>query len=245
MTYGRRLYLLEAAGLQSFARPPLQAGQPPRVTFVTPALARASAIVENGELTRFDIDLIQPQGKEASLNADPTRTFGAARAQLHLIRRGGGFIDVALKIEGATIGEGYKPAFGGDLMLIELRGKLTQAQALDQLEAGAESAFDGIEHWRNAMGALEIDNLMLDWGPVKTNLKGSIGLDEAHEPSGKLAGLFDASEALGSFMRGNFSGAPQGQLALTLEFKDGDVDATASSAAAAPASAGAPGPAAP
>ena len=59
-SYNLDRYIFEVTGLQSFARPPATRGSVPRVTYVTPAIARASAILSNGRLARFDIDLWEP-----------------------------------------------------------------------------------------------------------------------------------------------------------------------------------------
>src|SRR3954468_10058135 len=75
LAYGRNRFIFEATGLQSFARPPLQPGSVPRVTQMTPAIARASAILTEGKLTRFDLDLWGVQAKEATLGANPNETF--------------------------------------------------------------------------------------------------------------------------------------------------------------------------
>lgn len=235
LTYGRPQFLLEAAGLQSFARPPLVAGQPPRVIFMTPALARASVFLRDGALLRFDLDLVRPEAKDASQSADPTRSFGAARAQLHLLRRPNNLFDVVMRIDGGRLGAGYMPALGGELALIELKAKLMQVQALDGLETRSESVFDATETWRRGGGTLAVENLALNWGAVKTNLTGAIGLDDNHNASGALAGPVDASGVLGTLLKGVFGGSPDGQIVLSLQFKDGDIKVGASSAAVAPA----------
>ncbi|MSP95402.1 MAG: DUF2125 domain-containing protein [Alphaproteobacteria bacterium] len=239
MTYGRPMFLVEADGLQSFARPPLEAGQVPRVIFVTSAQARASVILRDGGLLRFDLDMLRPDGKDASQDADPARTFSAARAQFHLLRRADNTIDVVTRIDGAMLGAGYMPALSGELPLIELKGKLMQAQAFEGLQTRTASVFDATEDWRRSGGALAVENLALNWGPVRTNLTGIIELDDNHNPSGALAGPVDAGGVLGTLLRGMFSGAPDGKILLSLQFKDGDIKvgagATAPAGAAAPA----------
>ena len=99
LSYGPPHYVLEASGLQSFARPPLVQGDVPRVIYVTPAVARASAIFSEGKLARFDLDVWEPQGKNATQGADPNLTFSAARAQFHALRRPNNVLDIVMKIE--------------------------------------------------------------------------------------------------------------------------------------------------
>ncbi len=77
LTYRNNLYVLEVAGLQSFELPG-EPGQPSRVTHITPAIARASAILQDGRLTRFDLDLQNVEAKDAR---------AAPEAEPHLPRR--------------------------------------------------------------------------------------------------------------------------------------------------------------
>jgi hypothetical protein len=106
-SYNLNRYIFEVTGLQSFARPPAKPGNVPRVMYMTPAIARASAILSNGRLARFDMDLWETQTKDATQGADPNRNFSADRAQLHLLARPDDTIDVATQINNARIGAGY------------------------------------------------------------------------------------------------------------------------------------------
>jgi hypothetical protein len=222
MSYNATRFIMEAAGLQSFARPGA-AGGPPNVITVQPALARASAILVNGRLARFDLDVLGPKGKDASLNADATRTFAADRAQLHLLRRADGSIDVAMKIENADVGKGYGLKFGGKIPLIDLRGKVDQAGALDALSSGSESVAQAADDWRGKNGALEVQRLALDWDGVKTDMTGALSLDEAHRLTGALTGAFNPGDALRAVTGGKFGLQLSGETPLTLLFKDGDI----------------------
>src|SRR5215468_4219574 len=82
--YDQNRFIFEADGLQSIAFPPVMPGTVPRVFFLTPGIARASAILTQGKLARFDLDLWELQAREATLGADPKRGVTADRAQLHL-----------------------------------------------------------------------------------------------------------------------------------------------------------------
>ena len=108
-SYDAGHFIFEADGLQSFAWP-RDAGQPPRVLYITPAIARASAILQHGELTRFDIDYLGLQLKEATLGVSGDRSFTATRAQLHLLGQPDKSIAVALKVDDAKIGAGFRAA---------------------------------------------------------------------------------------------------------------------------------------
>src|SRR5580765_8477321 len=224
LTYGRPLYILEAAGLQSFEQPG-EPGTVPHVTFLTPAIARASVILSQGKLARLDVDIWQPDGKDATQGADPARTFSAARAQLHLLNASSNTFDVAARIDAAHLGTGYRPALGGDIGLIELRGKLLKRDALDGLSGGAQSVFDATERWRQADGKLQVDKLALNWAAVKTELQGELGLDGLHRPQGALSGSIDAGTLVSMLSGGklNLSSATDAKTTFSLQFKDGDV----------------------
>ena len=189
LSYRDDQFIFEAEGLQSLTRPPLSPATAPRVILATPAIARASAVLVQGRLTRFDLDLWEPQAKEASQGADPKRTFTAGRAQLHLLSRADNTIDVAMQIDKARIGAGFA---GGasevSLPQIVLRAKLTQADALDALKAGSMSAADAVAAWRVAMGAIAVSDLAVDWPDAHADLAGDLALDEATRLTGSLKG---------------------------------------------------------
>lgn len=190
LSYRNDRFIFEADGLQSFARPN-GAARVPNVVFVKPAIARASAILRQGRLVRFDLDVWQAVGKDATLGADPKRTFTASRAQLHLLARSDHTIDVAMKINNALIGEGYAPQASPDgvrMPLINLRAKLTEAQALEPLNAGAESLSAAVEDWRLSHGTLMVSDLVLAWPFAHADLKGDLMINAKGELTGLLEG---------------------------------------------------------
>ena len=190
LSYGRNRYIFEVTGLQSFTRPPAAPGMAPRVLFLTPALARASAILRSGRLARFDLDLWGPQSKDATEGADPKRTFSADRAQLHLLSRADDTIDVAVKIDNARIGSGYtSTASGISLPLVDLRAKLTQSETLNPLQAGRDSIPDAVQRWRTHMGQLAVGDLSLNWPNSRADLKGDLTLDGEGYLAGVLGGM--------------------------------------------------------
>ena len=224
LAYRNNLYILEVAGLQSFALPG-ENGQPPRVTYVTPALARASLIVENGRLSRFDLDVREPDAKDARAEPDQKRTFSASRAQFHLLARPDDTIDVALKVENAIIGEGYKPKLGGALPLADLRGKIVQGSAFDVVERGRGSLTDALEQWRQSGGKVAVERLTLEWAGIKTDLAGELGVDEAHRLSGELKGAIDAGALVGALASGLKLQGINMQVPISLRFRNGDIEA--------------------
>jgi hypothetical protein len=231
LTYGRALYIFEAAGLQSFEWTD-PSGGPPRLINLTPAIARASAILRGGKLARFDLDLWQPQAQDASQGADTTRTLSAARAQLHLLGNSDNSVEVAVKIDEAHLGEAYRPALGGDIALLDLRGKLSEGETLANLATGGESIFDATEHWRQAGGKLDVQKLTVSWAGLKTEFQGALGLDGLHRPDGTLRGRVDMAEIVSALTGGtrNLSAANAPAATVSLQFKDGDIKVAAGSA---------------
>ena len=184
--YGKGQYALETTGLQSFAQPN-EYGGPPRVLYITPHNAHASAILNGGELTRFDLDLSQVEGKDASLGAPPDRTFTAGRAQLHFEGNADQTILVAARLEGAKIGQGYAAPLGRDLALATLRGKITQDATLQDIRAGREGFNSAAERWRSAKGALDVDSLYIKSDTTDgETLAGAITLNAARLLEGTL-----------------------------------------------------------
>jgi hypothetical protein len=222
LTYGRPLYLLEAAGEQVFEQPGA-AGEPASRFAMTPAIARASAILREGVLARFDLDLLQVQGRDESEGADAARTFFAGRAQFHLLAHPDGTAEVAARVEQAKIGEGYKPFFGADMPLADLKGRVTQSGAL--LAAGKAGAglAQAADAWRAAGGEVQVEALSLDWAGVKTTLTGNIGLNANRRAEGSLNGAFDAAQLLGALTRGGVKLPSTGESKFSLLIEDGAV----------------------
>jgi hypothetical protein len=189
LSYGQNRYIFETSGLHSFAQPPVKPGTVPRVMFVMPALAQASAILVGDKLVRFDLDLVEPQIREATLGADPRRSASAARAQLHLLARADNSIDTAIRIDNAKIGTGFSgSAEDSVLTLINLRAKLMPANPLDALRAGMMSLSDAADAWRANKGAIAVSDLALNWPDAHADLKGDLALDETNNLAGTLSG---------------------------------------------------------
>jgi hypothetical protein len=189
LSYGPSRYIFEASGLQSIARPPAKPGTVPRVVFLTPAIAQASAILAGDKLVRFDLDLMEPQAKDATQGADPKRTAVADRAQLHLLARPDNSIDVAFKVNNAKIAGGFAGGAADiELPLIDLRARLTHADTLDPLRAGMLSVADAAAAWRAAMGAVAVSDLALTLSDAHADLKGDLALDDSDGLTGALKG---------------------------------------------------------
>ena len=225
LAYRSNLYVLEVAGLQSFELPG-EVGRTSRVLHVTPAIARASAVIQDGRLARFDLDVRDLEAKDARAAPDEKRVFTASRAQFHLLARPDDTIDIALKVENAMIGEGYKPKLPGALNLADLRGKVLLASAFEPLEQGRGTRTDALEHWRQNGGMLAVDRLTLDWAGIKTDLKGALGVDGTHRLEGELLGAIAAGPLVGALTGGQLKlEAISATVPIALRFRNGDIEA--------------------
>jgi hypothetical protein len=216
--YDQNRFIFEADGLESFAVPPVMPGTVPRVFFLTSGIARASAILTQGKLARFDLDLWDVHAREATLGASPNRSLAADRAQLHLLGRADDTIDVAMQFNTARIGAALSPSTAEiPLALVELRGKLTRSDAFDALRTATASIADSATAWRGANGTLSVSDLTVNWAGGHSSLKGDLTLDEAGQPAGKLEPQNAAPGAFG------------------LEFRNGQIRVASATASSAPA----------
>ncbi len=130
LTYGRDETIFEAAGRQS-----LQWGGK-RLDFAVGAL-HASAIVKQGALARFDLDLI----------GFGSTAFTARRLQLHA-RRNGTVAEILWEAEGMAAKDCHVPA--------EIRAsvRLTKADGLTPLLAAQRYWEEGLSGWRRKGGMI-------------------------------------------------------------------------------------------
>lgn len=193
-SYGAGHFLFEAAGLQSFAWP--DENGVTRVLYVTPGTARASALLHDGKLYRFDLDVVAAEAQDAALTAPPDRNVAVKRAQFHLRAREDHAIDVVIKLEGARIGPGFTPALGADLPLFMLKGSLTHGETLETLLADKDSAANACEVWRKVGGAFDVSGLSLKWGQAGADATGTLAFDGDHRVMGAIDGFFSGRQAL-------------------------------------------------
>ncbi len=202
LSYGGSQYLFEAAGLQSFAYP--GAGVPAQVFYVTPGTARASALLRNNKLERFDLDIAYAKGEDATASAGHAqggpgapqdyqpRDFQAQRAQFHA-RRNGNVIDLDVSIDNAKLGTGYNSKLGRQLKSVEITGNLTHADAFDPLLSGVSSFAAAFADWRTAHGVMPINSLTVTSEAAQNEtLKGNLALND----DGDLAGTLSSPSGL-------------------------------------------------
>lgn len=143
------------------------------------ATARIGASVENLTVTGLS-------GQEPSVRAIKSLALA-------------GFLDdqdqlnLRLQIDGLALGDGelepaLADAFGAEASLLRIDARVTQWQALARLADPAQ--------WRQAGGALVVNQAQLIWGPAELSGAGEIGLDANLLPEGRLSVVVTDPETL-------------------------------------------------
>jgi hypothetical protein len=176
LTYGREQIIYEAAGEQTLSW--TDSKHEHHVWLFVPGSMRASSIVVNGKLARFDMDIIGIGSTDLS----------AGRAQFHLRRDPKkDAVDIFLSGDAIHLAPALQAGFGDTIRTVRIEGSFAPRSPLAPLlDAKAEwrSAFEG---WRRANGKLSIDSFEMNWGKLDATGTGTLALDEAHRPEGTLA----------------------------------------------------------
>jgi hypothetical protein len=174
LTYGRVQAILEAAGPQTLTWHDAR-GDAHRFEFL-PGSFRASAILQDGKLVRFDSEIVDLDGAD----------FRAADAQLHLRIRSDA-IDTFVKLQRADIPGGYAAALGPDLDALTVNGLLDHASALDGMLRGLDWPAHALDVWRGR-GVIAVRDLSLSRRRQGLSFHGTLTLDGHHDLSGALRG---------------------------------------------------------
>jgi hypothetical protein len=186
MAYGRNQFIFESDGTQTIS----WATQPdamPATVLLTPETARASAILNQGRLLRFDLDLWRPHGTKSGPSA-MAAVFAADRAQFHALARRNNTLDVAIQVDNGKAGPSAPQAVQASLPLIDGRVTLNRADLLTGLEQGNEDIARALELWSNRMGVANVTSLALNWPDAHAVLRGELKLDANNQLSGTLHG---------------------------------------------------------
>ena len=175
LAYGRVQAVLEAAGQQTLSWHDAHGGAH-RFAFL-PGTFRASAILQQGKLIRFDGEIVDLDGAD----------FRAGNIQLHARTRGDG-IDLYLKLSSAHITGGYAGSLGPEITSLVASGRMDREAALEPLLRGEEAPQAVIEAWRDAGGAIQASEVSVARKAGNLDVKGTLGLDDAHDLSGTLHG---------------------------------------------------------
>jgi len=197
LTYGREQFIYEAAGRQML-RWTDPRGRPHAMPFEAGGLHASSIMGERG-LSRFDFDLVG-LGSPALM---------AGRVQVHArLAPGGNAVDVFVAADGVHLSPPLTSLFGSDIAQLRLDASFLPSRPFDGLRAGRTDWVSAAETWRAANGAVQVNELQIDWNRLSATGKGRLALDATHSVEGlldfKVAGietLLDTARRHG--MRGN------------------------------------------
>jgi len=157
MAYGRNQFIFESDGTQTISWT-TQPEAVPVTVLLTPETARASAVLNQGRLLRFDLDLWRPHGTGAGQSLAPA-VFAADRAQFHALAHRNNTLDVAIQVDNGKIGSAATQAAEPSFPLIDCRITLNRADLLTGLEQGNDDITRALESWRNRMGVANVTSL--------------------------------------------------------------------------------------
>ena len=176
LTYDSDKFVMEAAGPQEISWT-ADDGKPRTFRF-TPGALRASAVIDNGKLARFDLDTI-------SLSADK---FAAGRAQFHL-RHDPAFdaLDLVADLQAIRFAGDAAAGFPNGLTHARIEGRLAPAGPFANVLAGHADWRQALESWRTGSGGFKVDEAAVFWGKCEATSSGALTLDDAHRFAGSLS----------------------------------------------------------
>jgi hypothetical protein len=225
LTYGRTQYVFEAAGKQTITWHK-DSGALRTYQFL-PGLLRGSMSAGKGELSRFDLEVIDVDSPDLS----------AAQVQLHLRKdpKIDG-LDLYLSADGVHMGTALQPAFGPDLKLLRVDAMILPGSSFDAVLSGKGDWRAAAEGWRKRDGGVLVRSIAMNWGPLDITGKGALTVDEIHRPMGglhfkinnlgdlsKIAPTLNGNPANAGIVIGLLAGYPSKPSSVILTFKDGVV----------------------
>ncbi len=173
LTYGRVQAILEAAGRQTLSWWDAQGG-PHRFSFL-PGTFRASALLQNGKLARFDSEIADLDGSD----------FRARNAQLHL-RSVKDRIDVYLRLQDAHVNGGYAASLGPDISSLVANATVDKGVLLEKALRGQQPFNSALEAWRDNGGTIAIHDVAFSRSGQTMHFSGNIAVDANHDLSGTI-----------------------------------------------------------
>jgi hypothetical protein len=186
-------------------------------------LGRASIQGKPGAgLDRFSAELTEPRVTVTGSRIGAA-TITAGLADFHIRRAPNrpaedGAYDVASRITRATIPPLDALVGSASPAAADFVATITQAEPLAGRGLPTE-----LERWRVAGGRMQVTSAMVSHGPRRLDASGSVGLDDAHRPQGRLDvtvsgldellarfGLGGRSSAIGGLIAGVLGGRPGG-----------------------------------
>ncbi len=174
LTYGPDVIVFEAAGRQGLAWTD-SGGARHDLQFV-PGSLRASAILKQGRVERFDLDLVDPESPDIS----------GARVQLHARQDAtGNGIEFFASADAMHFSLAHA-GMGRALHQLRLQGVIAPAASFTTLLSGLSDWRSSAENWRARAGTLSLSELAFQFDNVTATARGRLSLDGAHRPSGAL-----------------------------------------------------------
>jgi hypothetical protein len=173
LAYGQVQAILEAGGRQTVSWRDANGGA--HSFAFLPGTFRASALLQQGELIRFDSEIVDLDGAE----------FRAANAQLHARAMGNG-LDIYFKMQNARVSGGYARSLGPDITSLVASGHMTRGSALEALRRGTQAPEAALENWRQADGTIVVSELSIAKRASVSSFAGKLRLDDSHDLAGTL-----------------------------------------------------------
>lgn len=147
---------------------------------LVPETARASIVFADEALDRLSAEMTEV----TAAGSAPSARIGLV--QLHARRAPGGppgEAEIALRVEHLRA-----PALTGTPLGDAVDLLVAQAHLDGAAERAHRAGLDAaLVAWQPETAGMAIDNLVLDWGPLRVEAAGQLALDAAHRPSGELA----------------------------------------------------------
>ncbi|HEY1639003.1 MAG TPA: DUF2125 domain-containing protein [Rhizomicrobium sp.] len=173
LAYGQVQAILEAGGRQTVSWRDANGGA--HSFAFLPGTFRASALLQQGELIRFDSEIVDLDGAE----------FRAANVQLHARAMGNG-LDIYFKMQNARVSGGYARSLGPDTTSLVASGHMTRGNALEALLRGTQAPEAALEDWRQADGTIVVTELSIAKRASVSSFTGKLRLDDSHDLAGTL-----------------------------------------------------------
>jgi len=175
LTYGADTTVFEAAGRQRLSWTDT-AGRHHELPFVIGSLIAGANETEDG-LARFDL-------KAVSLNSPEGSSGGT---ELHLRKQPhNDAVDLVLSFSDVRLGTKLSSTFGNAIDHALLSATVTPGSSLATLLAGKTDWPDALMGARRANGRLQVDRIELAFDRLDATGKGTVGLDAAGRPEGRL-----------------------------------------------------------
>lgn len=200
LTYGRAQFVFEAAGAQHVEWHK-DNGSLHTYDFV-PGSLRASAIVVDHHLARFDLDALAVNSADVS----------ASEVQLHLRddpKIDG--LDLFITANNVHFAPDDAPAFGPDMKHFAVNAMVSPGSSFAGLLSGHGDWRAGANGWHSRHGGVLVNAVEVNWGPLNTTGKGALAVDDLHRPVGEIHFSIDDWQSLAKALPAKNGGTQNGE----------------------------------